>query len=104
MSKKLLSILICVLMVVSSISCLFTVSVSAAPGLLFEELFADGGIETTGGNELPAKLSAIQSVKLSEVNSKHLNKWYRASGGVDLGTDLDSSGAVWNSENIEKFP
>ncbi|MBE6760957.1 MAG: hypothetical protein E7551_01565 [Ruminococcaceae bacterium] len=104
MSKKLLSVLLCVLMVISSISCLFSMSVSAAPGYLFEELFADGAVETTGGATIPVKLDSIMSKQLSEVNSKYLGKWLRASGGVALGTDLDSTGEVWTAESAETFP
>ena len=104
MSKKLLSMLLCILMVISSVSCLFTMNVSAAVGVLYEELLTDGEIVTTGGNDLPVKVNSIQSAQLADVNSKHLGKWLRASGGVALGTDLDSTGAVWTSDSTETFP
>ena len=108
MSKKLLSILLCVLMVFSSITCLssiFTVSASNA-AVINKELLSYGTVEDFGGNldQLPAKLSTLQSTLLGDVSSKHANKWYRASGGSALGTDLDSTGAVWTSESEEKFP
>lgn len=104
MSKKLLSMLLCVLMVISSVSCLFTMIVSAAVGILYEELLTDGEIVTSGGNDLPVKVNSIQSAQLADVNSKHLGKWLRASGGVSLDTDLDSTGAVWTSDSTETFP
>ena len=102
MSKKLLSILLCVLMVITSISCLFTMSASAV-GILNKELISYGNVDDLG-DDAPVKLNSLQSTNLSDVAAKHANKWYRASGGVALGTDLDSTGAVWTIDSSETFP
>ena len=81
--KKLSSIVLSVLMVVSLFSCLLTgpVSATASSG----ELITNGDFEN--GDITPSgKLATLQGLSIETFNatrSNYTGKWYRASGGSD---------------------
>ena len=110
MNKKLISLLLCVLLVVTSVSCLFTFSTAAEETaandfVAKKELFSYGDVEGFMGANRPTKVDSPQSALLSAVNPGWMHKWVRPSGGASINTDLNSDKAsLWSTESAETFP
>lgn len=104
MSKKLLSIVLCVLMVISTVSCLFTMTASAVE-LMGEELISNGDFSVDQNVEQSGILaSSYHSVSIDTVTPTTVDsgKWYRNSSGASAKNYYDAVALRDDDGNIQK--
>lgn len=80
--KKTLAVLLSVLMVISTITCAFTVTVAQAE-TISGELLSNGDFEDLAKNPVGAKMGAVRGVKVDTLLN---GKWRRATEGLDYAT------------------
>ena len=94
--KKTLAVLLSVLMVISTITCAFTVTVAQAEAIS-GELLSNGDFEDITKNPVGANMGGIRFTQNAAVLNN--GKWLRATGGLDYATYGDLT--AYNTETDE---
>jgi len=97
--KKTLALLLSVLMVVSTITCMFTVTTAQAEALV-GELISNGDFENTTLNPVGTNMGAIRGSSSASVLNN--GKWLRATGGLSYATYGDLSAYDAETDTVTK--
>ena len=99
--KKTLALLLSVLMVISTITCMFTVTTAQAEAIS-GELIQNGDFENVTLNPVGTNMGGVMGTKIANINTLLGGKWYRATSGLSYATYGDLTD--YNAETDEVTP
>ena len=99
--KKTLAMLLSVLLVISTITCIFTVTTAQA-ATPSGKLIQNGDFEDISKNPTGANMGGVMGTKIANINTLLSGKWYRATGGLSYATYGDLTDYNAETDEITK--